>query len=63
MRGDQSKRLTILSLAEKIVLYVLPDFDDFQRNEFLVMTDAERERAFLRKGLFTPPELQIRFAR
>ena len=51
MRGDQSKRLTILSPAEKIALYGLPDFDDFQRIEFLAMTDAERELAFLRKGL------------
>jgi TnpA family transposase len=50
MRGDQSKRLTILSAAEKIALYGLPDFDDFQRIEFFAMTDAERALAFVRKG-------------
>ena len=29
MRGDPSKRLAILSEAEKIALYGPPDFDDF----------------------------------
>ena len=43
MRGDRSRRLTILSEAEKLALYGLPDFDDFQRVEFLAMTDAERD--------------------
>ena len=51
MRGDQNKRLTILSEAEKIALYGLPDFDDFQRIEFFAMTDAEHALAFARKGL------------
>ncbi|EGF33715.1 Tn5044 transposase [Oxalobacteraceae bacterium IMCC9480] len=52
MRGNQSsKRLTILSESEKIALYGLPDFDDFQRIEFLAMTDAQRALAFTRKGL------------
>ena len=51
MRGDPSKRLTILSEAEKLALYGLPDFDDFQRTEFFAMTDAERTLAFRRKGL------------
>lgn len=50
MRGDQSKRLTILSEAEKIALYRLPDFDDFQRIDLFAMTDAERALAFVRKG-------------
>lgn len=51
MRADQiGKRLTILSESEKIALYGLPDFDDFQRIEFLAMTDAERALAFARKG-------------
>ncbi len=31
MRGDRNRRLTILSEAEKLALYGLPDFDDFQR--------------------------------
>jgi hypothetical protein len=51
MRGDQSKRLTILSEAEKTALYGLPVFDDFQRIEFFAMTDAERALAFVRKGV------------
>ncbi len=51
MRGDQSKRLTILSKAEKTALYALPEFDDFQRIEFFAMTDAERDLAFARKGM------------
>jgi len=51
MRGDQSKRLTILSEAEKTALYGLPDFDDFRRIEFFAVTQAERALAFVRKGL------------
>ena len=35
MRADGSKRLTVLSEAERLALYGLPDFDDFQRAEFL----------------------------
>jgi Domain of unknown function (DUF4158) len=52
MRGDRSKRLTILSESEKLALYGLPDFDDFQRFEFLAMTDAERDLALQRNGLW-----------
>lgn len=51
MRGDESKRLTILSKAEKTALYALPEFDDFQRIEFFAMADAERDLAFARKGM------------
>ncbi len=51
MRGDRSKRLTILSESEKLALYGLPDFDDFQRFEFFAMTDAERDLALQRNGL------------
>ena len=51
MRGDRSRRLTILSEAEKLALYGLPDFDDFQRTEFFAMTEAERSLAFRRKVL------------
>ena len=51
MRGDRSERLTILSEAEKLALYGLPDFEDFQRVEFLAMTDAERCLALRRNGL------------
>jgi hypothetical protein len=51
MRGDRSQRLTILSEAEKLALYGLPDFDDFQRVEFFAMTDAERGLALRRDCL------------
>ncbi|MEI6828131.1 MAG: Tn3 family transposase [Desulfuromonadales bacterium] len=51
MRGDLNKRLTILSEAEKIALYGLPDFDDFQRIDYFAMTDTEHALAFARKGL------------
>ena len=51
MRGDPGKRLTILSKAEKLALYGLPDFDDFQRTELFAMTEAERALAFQRRGL------------
>ena len=51
MRGDRSKQLTILSEAEKLALYGLPKFDDFQRTEFLAMTKAERGVALQRKGI------------
>lgn len=51
MRGDRNLRLTILSEAEKVALYGLPDFDDFQRAEFFAMTDAQRTFALRRSGL------------
>lgn len=50
-RGDRNKRLTILSEAEKLALYGLPNFDDFQRVEFFAMTDGERSLALRRNGL------------
>jgi hypothetical protein len=40
MRADSGKRLTVLSEAEKLALYGLPDFDDFQRDEFFALTEA-----------------------
>ena len=51
MRADPSKRLTILSEAEKLALYGLPDFDDFQRAEYFALTDIERALVYQRKGL------------
>lgn len=51
MRGDRNERLTILSEAEKVALYGLPVFDDFQRIEFFAMTDAERSLALQRRGV------------
>jgi hypothetical protein len=49
-RAGNSRRLTVLSPAERLALYGLPDFDDFQRAEFFAFTDAERTLAERRKG-------------
>jgi Domain of unknown function (DUF4158) len=49
-RAGNSKRLTVLSQAERTALYGLPDFDDFQRADFFAMTEAERAVADRRKG-------------
>ncbi len=51
MRGDQNKRLTILTEAEKTALYGLPDFDDFQRIDYFAMSNDEHTLAFARKGV------------
>ena len=51
MRGDPNARLTILSEVEKIAVYGIPNFDDFQRIEFFAMTDAERSLALGRKSV------------
>ena len=51
VRGEQSKRLTVLSYAERVAMYSLPYCNDFQRVHFLAMTDAKRTLAFRRKGL------------
>jgi len=50
MRGDRNKRLTVLSVTEKLALYGLPDFDDFQRIEFFAMTKAEHALVFRHHG-------------
>lgn len=49
-RGDRNERLTILSEAEKVALYGLPIFDDFQRIEFFALTDVELALALGRKS-------------
>jgi len=49
IRLGNSRRLTVLSQAERLALYGLPDFDDFQRAEFFAFTDAERALAERRK--------------
>lgn len=36
-----NKRLTLLSEAEKLALYSLPDFDDFQRAEYFALSETE----------------------
>jgi len=48
-RANNSKRITVLSEAEKQALYDLPDFDDFQRAEYFAMTEAEHALVFRRK--------------
>jgi TnpA family transposase len=50
MRADSKKRLTIFTEAEKLALYGLPDFDEFQRAEFFAFTEAERALADRRQG-------------
>jgi len=48
-RSNNSKRITVLSEAEKHALYGLPDFDDFQRADYFSMTEAEHALVFRRK--------------
>ena len=50
-RGDRNERLTILSEAEKLALYGLPNFDDFQRVEFFAMAEDVHSFALGRKSL------------
>ena len=50
-RASNSKRITVLSEAEKHALYDLPDFDDFQRAEYFAMTEAEHTLVFQRKAM------------
>ncbi len=50
-RAQNSKRITVLSEAEKHALYDVPDFDDFQRAEYFAMTEKEYALAFRRKSL------------
>ena len=50
MRADPAKRLTILSDAEKLALYGLPDFDEFQRAEYFALTAAEFHLVQARRG-------------
>jgi hypothetical protein len=50
-RAGNSRRLTVLSQAEMLALYGLPDFDEFQRAEYFAFTGPERALAERRKGL------------
>ncbi len=50
-RAKPSKRLIVLLEAEKLALYGLPDFDDFQRAEYFALTDTELALVQQRKGL------------
>jgi hypothetical protein len=50
MRADPAKRLTILSDAEKLALYGLPDFDAFQRAEYFALNEAELQLVQARRG-------------
>jgi len=49
-RAGPSKRLTVLSQAERLALYGLPDFDAFQRAEYFALTGPERALAEQRRG-------------
>lgn len=51
MRTDKGKRLTVLSEAERLALYSLPDFDDFQRAEYLSLSETELDLVLQRKYL------------
>ena len=51
MRADSSKRLTIFTEAEKLALYGLPDFDDFQRAEFFAFNEEELALADRRREI------------
>jgi len=51
MRSNKSKRLTLLSEAEKLALYSLPDFDDFQRTNFFALCDKELSLVLSREGI------------
>ena len=48
---SKSERLAVLSDAEQEALYGLPDFDDFQRLEYLALTETELALASSRPGL------------
>jgi TnpA family transposase len=48
----KSERLAVLSEAEQHALYGLPDFDDAQRLEYLVLSEAELTLATSRPGLY-----------
>jgi hypothetical protein len=45
------RNLTIVSEAERLALYGLPDFDDFQRAEYFALTADELAIAQQRDGL------------
>ena len=49
----QNKRLTILSEEERFALYELPDFNEIQQNEYLILTDREKQMVFSRLALST----------
>jgi hypothetical protein len=49
----KNKLLTVLSEAEQYALYGLPDFDNAQRLEYLVLTETELTLAVSRPGFHT----------
>lgn len=49
-RADRSRRLTVLSPAERLALYGVPDFDEFQRAQYFAFAAPERALAEQRKG-------------
>ncbi len=51
MRANNSKRLTVLSEAEKLALLSLPDFDDFQRAEYFTLIESELSLVLSRRDI------------
>jgi len=51
--AGKNKLLTVLSEAEQYALYGLPDFDDAQRLQYLVLTETELALAVSRPGFHT----------
>jgi hypothetical protein len=49
--GAKSKRLTVLTDAEKFAVYSLPDFDEGQRLEYLTLSAQELALASSRPSL------------
>lgn len=49
-RTAGSRRLTIFTAEERLALYGLPDFDDFQRAEFFAFAETELAVADRRRG-------------
>ncbi len=50
-KNKKNKRLTLLSEIERNALYQLPDFNETQRSEYLLLTEAEQKLAFSQGSL------------
>jgi TnpA family transposase len=51
MSNSKGKLLAVLSPAEQLALYGLPDFDEAQRQEYLSLTEAELALTSIRPGV------------
>jgi len=61
-RAGNSRRLTVLSRAERLALYGLPDFDAFQRTEYFAFTSPERARVGLSEPGFVQAPSGLAYA-